>query len=67
VTADDVSFLVNARDAGENGYDLVCVKCGCGMDDAEFEDAEMHDDGCPNRGRDRAEEMRVFLAERLGR
>jgi len=60
-------FMDNVKEARVCGYDLVCAQCGCGMEDADFEDAELHEYDCPNRGRDRAAEMQAFLAERLGK
>ncbi len=59
-------FMRNVKEARECGYDLVCVLCGCGMNDGDFEDADMHEWDCENRGRNRDEEMAAFLAERLG-
>lgn len=59
-------FARNVLDARDNGFDLVCAQCGCGMNDDDFEDAEMHEKDCPNRGRDRDAEMAAFLERRLG-
>lgn len=63
---DEERFIHNVADARDNGFELVCAQCGIGMTDDEFEDADAHDTGCPNEGRDRAAEMAAFLAERLG-
>lgn len=62
----DARLLRNVAEARDNGFDLVCAMCGCGMDDTEFEDDAAHDIGCPNVGRDRAAEMEAFIAKRLG-
>ena len=63
---DETRFMVNVREARENGYDLVCAECGVGMNDEDFDDAEAHEARCPHRGRDRAAEMEAFIAKRLG-
>ena len=62
----DEWFLRNVREARDNGFALVCAECGCGMEDADFEDADAHEYNCSNRGRDRAAEMAGMIASRLG-
>lgn len=42
------SFLENALDARENGYDLVCAECGAGITD----DSDLHERGCSHEGED---------------
>lgn len=63
---DDARFIRNVKESRSNGYDMVCVECGVGMTDDEFEEPGTHDTGCVNEGRDRAAEMSAFLAKRLG-
>jgi hypothetical protein len=37
------TFLLNLKEARENGYELVCAECGVGIND----DSDWHDSGCP--------------------
>jgi hypothetical protein len=62
----DKYFMQNVHLARECGADLVCAQCGMGMDDVEFDDPEMHEYDCPNRGRDRDAEFAKLIVERLG-
>lgn len=65
MNSDPTRLLRNITDARSNGYDLVCAQCGMGMTDDEFESEDAHDIGCPNIGRDRAQEMLDMIRERL--
>jgi hypothetical protein len=40
------TFLENAVEARENGYDFVCAECGAGI----FDDGDMHDTSCSHEG-----------------
>lgn len=58
-------FLQHAEGARDGGSYLVCARCGHGMD-AVDEDESLHEDDCPNRGKDPMGEMIEMLSERLG-
>lgn len=50
----DRYFVRNAREAREDGYDLVCVHCGYGVNSQEEPDPFMHETWCPE-GSDQVE------------
>jgi hypothetical protein len=65
----DRMFMENVRDARDNGYDLVCVECGCGMWEADTGEADMHEPGCSRvvSAEEKLEQHLEFVAEKLGR
>lgn len=40
---DDVTFMENVREAIENGFDLVCSRCGVGV----YDESDIHERRCP--------------------
>jgi hypothetical protein len=42
------TFLENALDARDNGYDFVCAECGAGIHD----DSDEHERGCSHESDD---------------
>jgi hypothetical protein len=64
------SFLKNAENARECGYDLCCSYCGEGLASDDFDDPDSHDSWCPTQTeefRGEREKTEREFAERLAR